>query len=92
MTIQVLFDDRHAPAPTLKLLQNVYQMPPALLPGTPYQTVLMYPVVPNAPATVWNFGNLEAIYQPVTGNRLISGQLWLTDKTVVMQCMNIPKL
>jgi hypothetical protein len=32
------------------------------------------------------------MYQPVAGERLISGQLWLTDKTVVMQCMNIPKL
>jgi hypothetical protein len=92
MTIQVLFDDRRAPAPTLKLLQDIYQMPPSLVPGTPYQPVLMYPVAPNGPATIWNFGNLEALYQPVAGNRLVSAQLWLTDKTVVMECMNIPKL
>ena len=92
MTIQALFDDRRAAAPTLALLQNIYQMPPPLLPGTQYQTVLMYPVAPNLPTTIWSFGTLEALYQPVAGNRLVSGQLWLTDKTVVMQCMNIPKL
>jgi hypothetical protein len=92
MTIQVLFDDRRALGPTVTLLQNIYQMPPPLLPGTDYQPVLMYPSTPNVPTTIWSLGNLEAFYQPVAGNRLISAQLWLTDKTVAMQCMNIPKL
>ena len=92
MTIQVLLDDRRAAAPTLSLLQTIYQMPPPLLPGTQYQPVLMYPLVPALPTTRWSFGTFEAMYQPVAGERLFSGQLWLTDKTVVMQCMNIPKL
>jgi len=92
MTIQVLQDDRRAAASTLSLLQTVYQMPPPLLPGVEYQPVLMYPVAPNPPTTIWSFGTFEALYQPVAGNRLVAGQLWLTDKTVVMQCMNIPKL
>jgi hypothetical protein len=92
MTMQVLFDDRRAAAPTLKLLQNIYQMPPPLGPGSDYKTVLMYPVAQNVPTTIWSFGNLEALYQPVAGNRLVTAQLWLTDKTVVMECMNIPKL
>ncbi len=35
---------------------------------------------------------MEALYQPVVGKLLVTGQLWLTDKTVVSQCMNIPKL
>jgi hypothetical protein len=67
-------------------------MPPPLTPGSGYQPVLMYPLPPNVPTTIWSLGNLEALYQPVAGNRLISAQLWLTDKTVVMQCMNLPKL
>jgi len=92
MTIQFLLDDRHATSPALPLLQSVYQMPPPLLPGTQYQPVLMYPVVPNVPTTIWSFGTFEALYQPVLANRLVTAQLWLTDKTVVMQCMNIPKL
>ena len=92
MTIQVLFDDRHAIAPTVRLLQNIYQMPAPLAPGSDYHPVLMYPVTPNVPTTIWSMGNLEALYQPVVGNRLISAQLWLTDKAVVGQCTNIPKL
>ena len=92
MTIQVLLDDRRALGRTLSLLQTTYQMPPPLLPGTEYQPVLMYPTAPNIPTTIWSFGTFEALYQPVAGNRLVTAQLWLTDKTVVMQCMNIPKL
>jgi hypothetical protein len=92
MTIQVLLDDRRALAPAVTLLQTVYQMPQPLRPGAEYMPVLMYPLAPNLPATIWSFGTLEAVYQPVLGNALITGQLWLTDKTVVMQCANVPKL
>jgi len=92
MTIQVLFDDRRAFAAAVTLLQTVYQMPPPLPPGTNYMPVLMYPLASNLAATVWSAGTLEALYQPVPGQALVTGQLWLTDKTVVMQCMNIPKL
>jgi hypothetical protein len=92
MTIQVLFDDRRAFGPAVRLLQTVYQMPPPLPPGTNYMPVLMYPLAPNLPSTIWSTGTLEALYQPVAGNALVTGQLWLTDKSVVMQCMNIPRL
>ena len=92
ITIQVLFDDRRAFGPAITLLQTIYQMPQPLPPGANYMPVLMYPLAPNSPVAVWSAGALEAVYQPVTGQALVTGQLWLTDKTVVMQCMNIPKL
>jgi hypothetical protein len=92
MTIQVLFDDRRSFGPAAGLLQTVYQMPQPLPPGTNYMPALMYPLARDPAATVWSAGTLEAVYQPVRGHALITGQLWLTDKTVVMQCMNIPKL
>ena len=92
MAIQVLFDDRRAFGPAVRLLETVYQMPQPLPPGTNYTPVLMYPLNPNLPATVWSAGMLEAVYQPVRGQALVTGQLWLTDNNVVMQCMNVPKL
>jgi len=67
------------------------QMPQPLPPSAEYMPVLSYPLARNLPATVWSTGSLEALYQPVLGNPLITGQLWLTDKTVVMQCGNVPK-
>jgi hypothetical protein len=92
MTIQVLFDDRRAAASTLKILQSVYQMPAPLPPGSNYMTVLMYPLAANLPVTTWNAGNFEAVYQPIPDQRLITAQLWLTDKNVVMQCTKVPQL
>jgi hypothetical protein len=92
MTIQVLFDDRRALAPAVTLLQTVYQMPRPLPPGAEYMPVLMYPLAPALPRTIWSVGTFEAVYQPVLGNALVTGQLWLTDKTVVMQCTNVPRL
>ena len=92
LSVQVLFDDSRALAPAVTLLQTVYQMPAPLPPGAEYVPALSYPLRPNLPATVWSVGNLEAVYQPVIGNRLITGQLWLADKTLVMQCANVPKL
>jgi hypothetical protein len=52
----------------------------------------MYPVRPDLPLTIWNLGAAEAIYQPIPGQKLISGQLWITDKTIAADCMNIPNL
>ena len=92
MTIQVLFDDRRALGPAVTLLQTVYQMPQPLPPGTEYSPVLMYPLAPALPTTIWSAGTFEGVYQPVLGNALVTGQLWLTDKTVVMECANVPKL
>jgi hypothetical protein len=92
MTIQVFLDESRALAPTVPLLQSVYQMPAPLPPNSEYIPALIYPLAPSLPVTVWSAGNLEAFYQPVVGNRLVTGQLWMTDKAVVMQCMNPPKL
>ena len=92
MTIQILLDESRALAPTVTLLQSVYQMPAPLPAGSEYIPALTYPFAPNLPVTVWSIGTLEAFYQPVLGNPLVTGQLWMTDKAVVMQCMNPPKL
>ena len=92
MAIQVLFDDSHTAGSTLGLLQTVYQMPRPIIPPPGYMALLMYPILPNLPATIWDLNGAEAVYQAVPGNRLITGQLWFADKAVVMQCTNIPKL
>jgi hypothetical protein len=92
MAIQVLFDDRTTIGTTAGLLQKVYQMPNPIIPGPDYKPLLKYPVVAGLPATIWDLNTAEAVYQEVKGNRLITGQLWLADKTVVMQCMNLPAL
>lgn len=92
MAIQVLFDDSRALGSTLVLLQNVYQMPRPIVPPPDFQYQLLYPLAANIPATVWDLNGVEAVYQTVPGKPLITGQLWLTDKTVVSQCANIPKL
>ena len=92
MTIQVLLDDSRALGPAVTLLQTVYQFPPPLPPGSNYQPVLNYPIRPALPLTIWNFGNIEAIYQAIPGQPLITGQLWITDKTVRSTCTQIPTL
>ena len=92
MTIQVLLDESRALAAAPALLQSVYQMPAPLPPGSEYVPALTYPFAPNLPVTVWSIGTLEAFYQPVVGNRLVTGLLWMTDKAVVTQCANPPKL
>lgn len=92
MALQVLFDDRHALGTTLGLLRVVYQMPAPLVLPPDFKPQLMYPLAANPPATFWDLGAAEGVYQPVAGKALISGQLWLTDKNVVMQCANIPML
>jgi hypothetical protein len=94
MAVQVLLDDRRAVRDAVNTLQLIYQLPPPLRPTplNPYQVALMYPVRPDLPLTIWNLGAAEAIYQPIPGQKLISGQLWITDKTIAADCMNIPNL
>jgi hypothetical protein len=92
MAIQVLLDDRRALQPTVTLLQTIYQMPRPIGPGSDYKLAFMYPVSPNLPLTVWDLGNVEAVYQPIQGQQLVSGQFWLADKTVAAQCASPPKL
>jgi hypothetical protein len=92
MAIQVLFDDNRTIGSTLGVLQSVYQMPHPIVPGPDYKPLLMYPVAANLPQTIWDLNTAEAVYQVVSGNRLITGQLWFADKDVVMHCMSIPAL
>jgi hypothetical protein len=39
-----------------------------------------------SPITAWNMGTLEALYQPVAGQRVITGQFWLTGRELAAQC------
>ena len=92
LAIQVLFDDSRAAGDTVRILQSIYQLPLPIVPPADYKLALMYPILSNLPARIWNIGATEAIYQPVPGQRLVTGQFWLTDRTVAADCMNIPKL
>jgi hypothetical protein len=90
--VQMLFDDGRSLGSAPDLLQKVYQLPPPIPRGAKYELALNYPIRPNLPLILWDMGNVEAVYQPVTGERLITGQLWLTDKTVFAACSQVPKL
>jgi hypothetical protein len=92
MAIQVLLDENRTIGSTVDLLQKVYQMPLALPFSAGYEPVLLYPLRPDVPVTIWNLGTIEALYQPVAGQRLVTAQLWLTDTAVVSRCANIPAL
>jgi len=92
MAIQVLLDDSRAVSDAVRLLQIIYQLPPPVIPAPTYKLALMYPVRPNLPLTIWNMGTVEVIYQPIPEQKLITGQFWLTDRTVAADCMAIPKL
>ena len=78
LAVQVLLDDSRAIQPAVSLLQSIYQLPPPVIPDPAYQLALTYPVRPNLPLTIWNMGTIEAVYQPIPGQQLITGQLWLT--------------
>jgi hypothetical protein len=52
----------------------------------------MYPAVQYLPLRIWNVGTTEAVYQPVQGQRLVTAQLWIADRAVAADCMNIPNL
>ena len=93
MAVQVLLDDsRSVGGDAPRLLQLIYQLPQPVVPSETYKLALMYPVRPNLPLTIWNIGTTEAIYQPIPGQKLFTGQFWLTDRTVAADCMAIPKL
>jgi len=92
LAIQVLFDDSRALGDTVQLLQSIYQLPPPIVPPPNYQLALMYPIVQFLPARIWNMETIETIYQPVPGQRLITGQLWIADRAIAADCINIPKL
>jgi hypothetical protein len=92
VSVQVLLDDSRALQQAVQLLQTTYTLPPPIVPAPDYQLALMYPIRPNLPLTIWNIGPVEVVYQPVTGQPLITGQLWLTDRTIATQCTSIPKL
>jgi len=100
VAVQVLFDERSALRDTLFLLQRIYQMPapskfetyrPAMkynLAGVTYDAESRWMKTARAPAvTVFDLGpTAEAVYQPVTGQRLITGQLWVGDKNAAKTC------
>ena len=92
IAIQVLFDDRRALQSAPTLLGSIYRLgqPTPLTPQ--YQLALTYPVRSDLPLTLWNLGSVEAIYQTVPGQQLVTGQLWLTDKQGVAVCAAVPKL
>jgi len=94
MAVQVLLDDRRAVRDAVNTLQLIYQLPLPLRPTplNPYQLALMYPIRPDLPLTIWNLGSTEALFQPIPAQKLITGQLWITDKTIAADCMNIPNL
>ena len=98
-TIQVLFDDTEGFGDTAQLLSRVHGMGPAV-PFRSHAPVLRYPLpgvtcdetgswslgVGVLPVTVWNLGTLEALYQPVAGQSVITGQFWLTRREAAPQC------
>jgi hypothetical protein len=100
VAVQVLFDDRSAIRDTLFLLQRIYQMPkPSVfetykpemkydLAGVTYAEDLKWTRAATAPAvTVFDLGETaEVIYQPVTGQKLVTGQLWVGDKKAAETC------
>jgi hypothetical protein len=100
VAVQVLIDERPAFRDTLFLLQRVYRMPqpakfetytPAMrynLIGVTYGAQLKWTKVPTAPPViVFDLGEeAEVIYQPVTGNRLVTAQLWVGDKKAAENC------
>ena len=92
MAIQVLLDDSHALGTAPAILQSVYQLPSPLAFGVIYQPALMYPTRANLPLMIWDLGTVEALYQPIPGQKLVTGQLWLTEKAVALDCTSIPKL
>jgi|SRR5579883_1718866 len=38
------------------------------------------------PVTVWSADNIESVFQPLSANQALIGQLWITDKTVARGC------
>ncbi len=98
-TLQVLFDDSRAFGNTTQLLGSVYGMgqsvpfgshKPALqyrLRGVTYDDEGQWSLdVGASPVVVWDMGTREALYQPVPGQQLLTGQFWMTHKELGAQC------
>jgi hypothetical protein len=98
-SIQVLFDDRTTFGDTIGIFSRLYAMGPSVpfgshqpafrypLPGISYDDEGGWTLDIGAEAiTVWDMGTREAIYQPVVGGGLITGQFWLTSRELVGGC------
>jgi hypothetical protein len=99
LSVQVLFDDRRALGRAEVLLQEVYGLPVPVRFET-YQPSMRYPLAgvrydeqgtwqirPDAPSvTVWDLGTAEVVYQQVLDQSLVTGQIWVTDKSVSNSC------
>ena len=99
IAVQVLFDDRYALKDTVWLFQHIYRMPepvpfetrkPAVkyqLEGVTYDKDGKWTRGAGAPPiTVWDLGNVEAVYQPVKNQQFYSGQYWIADKDASTKC------
>jgi hypothetical protein len=100
IAVEVLFDDRKALRDTPYLLQKMYKLPeptkfedykPAMkydLVGVTYDNQGRWTKNAGAPPVmVFDLGrDAEAIYQPIYGERLISGLLWIGDKNAMAAC------
>ena len=98
-SLQVLFDDNRAFGNTAQLLGSVYGMGPSVpfgshspavkypLPGVTYTDEGEWQLgVGASPVVVWDMGPREALYQPVVGQGLITGQVWLTHQELAKAC------
>jgi hypothetical protein len=97
--VQVLFDDSLTFGDTPTTFSRLYGMGPAVpfgshspafqyrLPGVSYDEEGRWSLDTGAePVTVWDMGTREALYQPVNGRGLISGQFWLTSRELAAEC------
>jgi len=99
--LQVLFDDSRAFGDTVQLLGSVCGMGPTVPFGS-HKPALEYRLrggsydeegawtldIGGSPVTVWDMGLREALYQPVPGETMITGQFWMTNKQLGAQCGN----
>jgi hypothetical protein len=100
VALQVLFDDRKALRDTPYLLRQIYGLPePDLSPnyipsmkydlaGITYDDQNRWTKAAGAPnVMVFSLDNdVEVLYQPVLGQRLVTGQLWVGSKTAARTC------
>jgi hypothetical protein len=99
--LQVLFDDGRAFGDTMQLLESIYGMEQAVPFGS-HKPALQYRLrgvtyddegkwnldVGADPVTVWDMGTREALYQPIPGEKLLTGQFWMTNKQLSAKCGN----
>jgi hypothetical protein len=99
IAVQVLLDDRRALGRTVDLFQRIYGLPVPVS-AAEYQPAMRYNLAGvrydaegswqmqsgAAPVTVWDMGAVEAVYQSVIREQLVTGQLWITDKAGALAC------